>query len=472
MFRALIVEDEDLTRAYLAEKLNELCPEWEAAATAADGMEAVEKLAHEHFDAVVTDIRMPGMDGLELARYIRRADAELPILILSGYDEFDYARAAVRLNVFDYLLKPLNEDELSSALSAMAEQAAARLAAAGSPLLAAALRGEAEAERALLLQHAPCALALLAPAYRPADEARAERLKRLAEDAYTRFAPLCVRQAERTAILIPTESEGLTETVCRATLERFTQADPDCRGGYAAVGAEGLAAAAAKAGAALRLALALDVPAQSAEWMYEQRSADERLRAMLRNLNEAIAGGTLTEERRAALLDRLTEFPEGARVTAAIALLSACDADPAACKSALSRLRGGDAAAEWAAALDELFTRRREDAETVSHLVRRSRDYLQLHFAEPVSLSGLAEHFGVTPAYLSSLFHREMGESYSQYLLQLRMEEAARRMLAEPDAKIYDVGRAVGFYSAKHFTHVFGRYFGLSPSKYREKKTK
>ncbi|MDD3214199.1 MAG: response regulator, partial [Eubacteriales bacterium] len=183
MYRALIVEDEDLMRGYLAEKLNELCPEWEAAATAADGMEAVEKLAHGRFDAVITDIRMPGMDGLELARYIRRTDTEMPILVLSGYDEFDYARAAVRLNVFDYLLKPLNEDELASALTAMAEQAAARRQTADGTLLAEALQGDAEAERALLLQHAPCALALLSPAYLPTDRKRGERVASLADDA-------------------------------------------------------------------------------------------------------------------------------------------------------------------------------------------------------------------------------------------------------------------------------------------------
>ena len=111
MLRALIVEDEGLMREYLAAKLTELSPAWGSVMTAADGMEAVERMAHERFDAVVTDIRMPGMDGLELARYIRRVDAELPILIISGYDAFDYARAAMRLNVFDYLLKPLNEAE-------------------------------------------------------------------------------------------------------------------------------------------------------------------------------------------------------------------------------------------------------------------------------------------------------------------------------------------------------------------------
>ena len=76
MYRALIVEDEDLMREYLATRLTDICPDWEAAATASDGVEAVEILAHDHFDAVLTDIRMPGMSGLELARIIRRTDPE------------------------------------------------------------------------------------------------------------------------------------------------------------------------------------------------------------------------------------------------------------------------------------------------------------------------------------------------------------------------------------------------------------
>ena len=89
MYRALIVEDEDLMRDYLAANLTNFCPEWETADIACDGAEALEKLQKENFDGVLTDIRMPVMDGLEMARILREKKKNIPILILSGYYEFD-----------------------------------------------------------------------------------------------------------------------------------------------------------------------------------------------------------------------------------------------------------------------------------------------------------------------------------------------------------------------------------------------
>jgi hypothetical protein len=79
-------------------------------------------LQRELFDLVITDIRMPGMDGLSLARHVSAQHADTFVIILSGYDEFDYARAAVRLNVCDYLLKPLNDGELNQALEKVSQK--------------------------------------------------------------------------------------------------------------------------------------------------------------------------------------------------------------------------------------------------------------------------------------------------------------------------------------------------------------
>ncbi len=244
MYRALIVEDEDLMREYLADNLSVLCPDWCAAATASDGQEAIEKIGESDFDGIITDIRMPVMDGLSMSKAIRERLPRIPILILTGYDEFDYARAAVRLNIFDYLLKPIDEQELAAALCAMAIQAGKK-------------------------------------------------------------------------------------------------ADP-------AVSSEDI-------------------------------------------------------------------FPAGAE-------------------------SGG--------------------------LSRRALSYIQAHYSEPISLTTVADEIGVSPAYLSTVFHREIGSSYSRTLQKIRMEEAARQ-LRGTSLRVQQIARNVGFVSAKHFTHVFRAYHGLSPIEYR-----
>lgn len=89
--------------------------------------------------------------------------------------------------------------------------------------------------------------------------------------------------------------------------------------------------------------------------------------------------------------------------------------------------------------------------------------------AEPISLTSVAEELGVTAAYLSTVFHREMGSSYSQTLLRIRMENAAK-LLSDTQLKVREIAQAVGFPSAKHFTHVFGQYFHCSPVEFRTRK--
>ncbi len=497
MLRALIVEDEDLMREYLAAKLTELSPAWESVATAADGMEAVERMAHERFDAVVTDIRMPGMDGLELARYIRRADAELPILIISGYDAFDYARAAVRLNVFDYLLKPLNEAELTAALDAMASQAMRRRTAEGEAGLLAALTGDEAALAALRqkLNSKPCGLLALAPAYTADRAARAEAVKALQSEVQASIPLACDDGNGNSLALCPADDVLLVETECRAAAGRLVGngglLPAHC--GYAALDMANPRASLGRALAALRLALALGEPMLGDQPLNQQRQAQARLDAMQGELDAALAAGTLREERRAALVAALHDFPDEHQYSVALSLIWQCAAGESERGTALQALQPAepgmtrmprensakhsagapplDIRPLFATALAALFAGA-DTSQQVSGLTQQAADYLRLHFAEPVSLAALAEHLRVTPAYLSALFHREMGRSYSQYLLMLRMEDAARRLLADPAAKVHAVGEAVGFPAAKHFTHVFGQYFGLSPREYREKRGK
>jgi len=86
------------------------------AGEASDGMEALKIMKDIHADIVITDIRMPGMDGLELAGNLQKEFPDTKIILLTGFDDFEYARKALRYNVVEYLLKPVGEEELTRVL--------------------------------------------------------------------------------------------------------------------------------------------------------------------------------------------------------------------------------------------------------------------------------------------------------------------------------------------------------------------
>ena len=89
---------------------------------APDGEMALPIIRDTNPDIVITDIRMPFMDGIELCRIIRAQMPWIGIIVLSGYDEFEYARQCIRLGVREYLVKPINAENLREALDKVSEQ--------------------------------------------------------------------------------------------------------------------------------------------------------------------------------------------------------------------------------------------------------------------------------------------------------------------------------------------------------------
>ncbi|MCK9859353.1 response regulator [Paenibacillus sp. ATY16] len=115
--KVLLVDDEP----HITRNLEKVIP-WEmlgltVGGTAKNGMEALELLESESFDLVLCDIRMPVMDGLELVRHIREKGTESDIIMLSGYQDFAYTRAAIQYGVKDYVLKPIPYDELTGVIA-------------------------------------------------------------------------------------------------------------------------------------------------------------------------------------------------------------------------------------------------------------------------------------------------------------------------------------------------------------------
>ncbi len=122
MFNVMIVDDEPLTCTFLATIIPKLDSQWNVVATASDGEQALNLLPSLSVDLIITDIKMPIMDGVKLCHYVNLNYTHIHLIILSGYSEFEYARQALHCNVSTYLLKPINNNELLNALQHIAEK--------------------------------------------------------------------------------------------------------------------------------------------------------------------------------------------------------------------------------------------------------------------------------------------------------------------------------------------------------------
>jgi two-component system response regulator YesN len=118
-YSVLVVEDESLIANNIAKKIQQLNPSFEVVGIASNGLEGL-KFTEDYLPNVIfTDIRMPEMDGLQLAKQVHEKYPFILFVIISGYNDFEYAKEAMRYEVSNYLLKPVNYDELAKTLSAL-----------------------------------------------------------------------------------------------------------------------------------------------------------------------------------------------------------------------------------------------------------------------------------------------------------------------------------------------------------------
>ena len=123
MSAILVVDDDDAIRDTLYDLFSEdhLCH------VAATAERALEWLAKDVYDVVLTDISMPGLSGVELLSLVRQNQPQTPVIIISGIQDEDHARGMIKLGAFDYLLKPFRLEDVEQSVARAIEQHARRL---------------------------------------------------------------------------------------------------------------------------------------------------------------------------------------------------------------------------------------------------------------------------------------------------------------------------------------------------------
>jgi two-component system response regulator YesN len=121
-YKVFLVEDEIVAREGIRDNVDWKSAGFEFSGEAPDGEIALPMIEAVRPDVIITDIKMPFMDGLQLSKIIREHMPRSKIIILSGHDEFEYAQAAVKIGVTEYLLKPVSSQDIQGSLQKLAAQ--------------------------------------------------------------------------------------------------------------------------------------------------------------------------------------------------------------------------------------------------------------------------------------------------------------------------------------------------------------
>lgn len=531
MYKVFIVDDEAVVRDGLRRTIDWQENGFELVGDFANGREVLEAMEHTVPDVIISDISMPFMDGLELAANVTQKYPYVKIIILTGFDEFEYAQQAIRLKVSDFILKPITAHEmrellrkvklemdetarqhedlsrlysqLKQSLPLLRERFLERLVVNG-------LRPAEVEERFHYFGLSPL-LPLQLVMVADIDDFGTRRLKTDAENdteilryaAYNVLEEIAGREGlllfrtreERIALIVsgpPEEETELYEHAYRVAeearfyIEKFLKFTVSIGVGQAVGTAEELPVSYKSALSALDYRFLLGKNRVLSILDFEGRpSYDNHPRGDWdRQLASAVKTGSLQEVQQ--LIRRFV-----ADLKESMAPLDACilhiqkvilslinttqelglDNARTIRLSDVDPFKTLDEIGVWLE--DAVSSVMEAIADNRNHhtlaQVRKAVDYIETHYAEEkMSLQDICRHCLMSTSYFSLVFKQHTGETFVEYLTRVRMNKA-KEMLQHTTMKFYEIAGKVGYGDPNYFSILFKKHVGMTPREYRDK---
>ncbi|HZH60880.1 MAG TPA: response regulator [Metabacillus sp.] len=414
--KILLVDDEPFALRTLKEMIQDAKNSWEIVAAVEDGEEAITILQKHEVDLVISDIRMPAVNGLELSKYIEENFSKIKVILLTGYKDFGYAQQALKCGVVDYLLKPSSFESLFESIEKIED-------------------------------------CILKEKY--VNRLRKKRERDILEkrlDDLLFGLPIPFYDDE----LIPRFNEILIFTCCLKDAGTLQM-------GWVEINAY----------SAIKNIIE--------EWFLTFGKAyvtvQEQHIAVIVFLND-------NEDLRLVYKEILVRLYEMIRALLKFELLIGFGFPCLKLTELHVHYKESIYAMEEARKTDfstisfygDIKQNKEEDE--VKHLEKKYEgkknrrvieivlEKMRTYLSEEITLKLLAEEVYLNPTYLGRIFKQETGESFSSYLIKLRIEKA-KELLRNPALKIYEVCEQVGYSDPAHFTHVFKKIVGITPHEYK-----
>ena len=519
-YKVFFVEDEVITREGIRDNVDWGASGFEFCGEAADGEMALPLLRTVHPDVLITDIKMPFMDGLQLSKIVRERMPWVKIVILSGHDEFEYAQEAIKLGVTDYLLKPVTVQKLQTVLQKLNTQLEDERKEQEKIKR---LQEQVEENRGVLCER--LLFKLIVGAISPTEaiergqslgldlSARhylvvflrielGDRSEQYKHDEYLNIQNTVIGLAEKNPDIFILKREwsdlifimkgstpeyleeerdtllsGIRQEVAKTRYKLSLGVGPTTN--RIADISESFAEALINVqGSARRNRSGLSRTVEQAELLNLDKSAvenylhsgsrdgfDEFFNAYLKPLGEAAVKSDLIKN---------YLFVDVALATARLVNDLGGDVDQVVpelnyIESIMSNISTIDELREQASRLlsGALDFRDCQPSGQYRNLIHQAKDYIEHHYDDPkLSLNDLAELVNLSASHFSVVFSQEACQTFKEYLTEVRITKA-KELLRMTTLRSADIAYKVGYNDPHYFSYVFKKGTGLSPIEFR-----
>lgn len=524
MYKVLLVDDEELD----LEGMKRFIP-WsdlgmEVKGSVNNALSACEIMEKETIDILVSDVNMPYMSGLELARIALERKPNIRIIFVSGYQEFSYVQQALSLKAYSYVLKPMNDSELISSLLKVKrdldeeiKQREVELAyremipIVKSDILIRLLEREEESEESLShmmksygydQMNWPIRVAVIELDnlhWRQAGDFTSQRkmsrifLQKMHESIKgLGMIPYCKLTSERIALLLEDASVSQTVSTLIERVQPHLATSITAGIGESALAMDQLHMSYRQAVEAVEGKMFLgkgnvikyeDVSAEPG--MLDARMLEERITTLLKAMEEyelvqicdelEKLFGTITSLRSRFTVHNMSNY-----------IIWKLDQYLSSKNEDLFELLGmeihhldilmkfetvSDIRSWFRQRMFEISERLYEKTNSKdSKFIRNVVGLMKERMSENITIKDFAEHFSFSPSHIGFLIKEKSGNTFNELLVQLRMEKACE-LLRQPGVKIYEVADQVGYRYLPYFSRQFKEKFGLTPLEYRKRET-